>query len=212
MPNTFTAHYNLTKPQVGEDDDAWGGHLNEDLDAIDTELWNRVRSDVPQTLTQHVTLNGQSGQIAGAALTLPYMLTVQANYDTAIKRYMDNRIAFFMDNYVLPIGTIIMWGGALASIPFGWGLCNGGVYNGIATPNLSDRFVLQAGTYSPGAVGGTHVSTLAVHGHDPAGTVSAGVAGAPVFSAYNIPVNVAPYFYVVAFIMRFARMQDTWPP
>src|SRR3954471_24113491 len=192
MPNTFTAHYNLTKPQVGEDDNAWGGHLNEDLDVIDIELWNRVRSDVAQTLTQPLTLNGQPGIGAGYAVTDDFLNHSFGLYDTAIKRYMDNRIAFFMDNYVLPIGTIIMWGGVAASIPFGWGLCNGSVYNGIATPNLSDRFVLQTNTYPPGSVGGVPVPSLVAHTHEPAGTVSAGVAGAPVFSAYNIPANVAP--------------------
>lgn len=212
MPNTFTAHYSFLKPQVGEDDDAWGGHLNADLDAIDNELWLRVRSDVPQTLTQPLWMTGQPDQPAGYAATNAWVANTLAAYDGTMRRYVDNRIANFMDNYVLPIGTIIMWGGALGSIPYGWGLCNGGVYNGIATPNLSDRFILQAGTYAPGSVGGTHVSVLAAHAHDPAGTVSAGVAGAPIFSAYNIPVNVAPAFYVLAYIMRYVRMQDIWLP
>jgi len=75
----------------------------------------------------------------------------------------------------IPTGAIIMWSGSLASIPEGWGLCDG--TNG--TPDLADRFILgvQAGE-NPGATGGSHQVTLTTsqmpsHTHavsiDPAG-------------------------------------------
>ena len=44
-------------------------------------------------------------------------------------------------NALLPAGSIIMWFGAVSSIPLGWKLCNG--TNG--TPDLRDRFVMGAG-------------------------------------------------------------------
>jgi hypothetical protein len=42
---------------------------------------------------------------------------------------------------VMPAGAIILWNGAVAQIPAGWVLCDGG--NG--TPNLESRFVVGAG-------------------------------------------------------------------
>lgn len=57
----------------------------------------------------------------------------------------------------LPVGSIIMWGGAFANIPLGWNLCDG--ENG--TPNLTDRFILATNTEGEtGDTGGTNTVTL----------------------------------------------------
>ena len=66
---------------------------------------------------------------------------------------------------VIPIGGIILWSGAEASIPTGWALCNG--QNG--TPDLRDRMIMGAGTtYKTGSKGGA-----ATHAHSVSGTVGA---------------------------------------
>jgi microcystin-dependent protein len=69
---------------------------------------------------------------------------------------------------LLPAGTIVMWSGALASIPAGWAVCDGA--NG--TPDLRDRFVLGAGSgENPGETGGSNTRSLTInelpsHTHD----------------------------------------------
>jgi len=64
-------------------------------------------------------------------------------------------------NGSVPIGGIILWSGALNTIPAGWVLCYGGTHarsdgaGNITSPNLQDRFVVGAGSgYAVGAVGG----------------------------------------------------------
>jgi hypothetical protein len=81
---------------------------------------------------------------------------------------------------ILPKGTIVMWYGALDTIPSGWTLCDGHTANGIQTPDLTKRFVMGAGAslsgqaadpngytyYQPGDMGGaTAINTVVAHSH-----------------------------------------------
>jgi microcystin-dependent protein len=57
----------------------------------------------------------------------------------------------------IPAGLISMWSGSIGSIPAGWYLCDGS--NG--TPNLTDRFVIGAGSaYAVNGTGGASTATL----------------------------------------------------
>jgi len=57
----------------------------------------------------------------------------------------------------IPAGLIAMWSGSIGSIPSGWYLCDGS--NG--TPNLTDRFIIGAGsTYAVNGTGGVSSVTL----------------------------------------------------
>lgn len=60
----------------------------------------------------------------------------------------------------LPIGAIIMWGGAYADIPSGFDICDGN--NG--TPNLQDRFIKATEAFDddPGTTGGAHLLELVI--------------------------------------------------
>ena len=48
-------------------------------------------------------------------------------------------------NYVMPVGTVVMWAGAHDQIPAGWRLCTGAAppVGEAQTPNLTDRFVVR---------------------------------------------------------------------
>ena len=62
----------------------------------------------------------------------------------------------------IPVGGIIMWSGSIASIPTGWALCDGN--NG--TPNLTDRFVVGAGSvYAVDGTGGSANGSVIDHEH-----------------------------------------------
>ena len=75
-------------------------------------------------------------------------------------------------NGTIPVGGIIMWSGAIATIPSGWALCNGS--NG--TPDLRNTFVIGAHSDSSGAKttvtgsatqsGGDKDAVLIAHKHD----------------------------------------------
>jgi hypothetical protein len=59
---------------------------------------------------------------------------------------------------ILPKGSVILWYGAIADIPDGWTLCDGGTVNGVVTPDLRDVFVVGARADSAG-VSNTYVET-----------------------------------------------------
>lgn len=57
----------------------------------------------------------------------------------------------------IPSGLISLWSGSIGSIPTGWNLCDGS--NG--TPNLTDRFIVGAGSsYAVNGTGGATTASL----------------------------------------------------
>lgn len=150
MPDTFTANYNLTKPEPNASRDTWGTKWNANLDAIDGHLktlaTNKLQyNPTDKTSTAEVNFTGVPPKIAGKEI--------------ATKEFVTSSILA-----ALPTGVIVTWSGAANAIPAGWGLCNG--QNG--TPDLQDRFIIGAGkTYAVGATGG---ATTHDHGGKTGGT------------------------------------------
>ena len=95
-------------------------------------------------------------------------LTYGYNYKFILKTADDTTIQTYDNLYgiigtqpatgaTIPSGLIAMWSGSIGSIPSGWYLCDGS--NG--TPNLTDRFIIGAGsTYAVNGTGGVSSVTL----------------------------------------------------
>jgi microcystin-dependent protein len=112
-------------------------------------------------------------------------LTYGYNYKFVLKDANDTTIQTYDNLYgiigtqpatgaTIPAGLIAMWSGSIGSIPSGWYLCDGS--NG--TPNLTDRFIIGAGSsYAVNGNGGVSSVTLTTnnmpaHTHTATSTVT----------------------------------------
>lgn len=86
MANTYTTNYNLTKPEVGGDTNQWGGHLNDDLDVIDTQIKSRQTEAAAAQSTANAALPKAGGTMTGP-ITLSGAPTVALH--AATKGYVD---------------------------------------------------------------------------------------------------------------------------
>ena len=119
-------------------------------------------------------------------------LTYGYNYKFALQDANSNSIATYDNLYgilgsipsagaIFTTGMILLWSGAIGSIPSGFYLCNGA--NG--TPDLRDRFIVGAGNlYSISQTGGSADAVVVSHTHT-----------ATVTGANN------PLYYALAYIM-----------
>lgn len=127
----------------------------------------------------------------------------------------------------IPTGSIIMWSGAVDTVPDGWHICNGEE----GTIDLRDRFVLGAGTNEPGATGGESkvgltYSNLPTHSHQYAKwsettRVSASSSGTTVANVTQLintstqpsgdgtPHNNMPPYYVLWYIQKIRQGTST---
>lgn len=133
----------------------------------------------------------------------------------------------------VPVGTIVMWYGSIATIPAGWGLCDGSTYGTVVSPDLRNRFIIGAAVDSnqtaqtdiTGAVtqtGGDAAAALPLHDHSydsisqtPGGGgiqlgsgtsgwyVSGGLTTGQAGTSVTTYSNLPPY-YALAFIIKLA--------
>ena len=107
-------------------------------------------------------------------------LTYGYNYKFILQDSVGSTIATYDNLYgilgtipaassTLPTGMILLWSGAIGSIPSGYYLCDGN--NG--TPDLRDRFIVGAGnTYSVNQTGGSADAITVSHTHTATSTVT----------------------------------------
>ncbi len=119
-----------------------------------------------QWLISRATAGNFSIKIASAGAGLYQLVFAGAN------SVFSDGSNIYTTNPIKP-GTISDWYGSAASVPGGWGLCDGTTYTltdgsgTIVSPNLANKFVIGAtGTYAPGTTGG---STTIAQANLPAG-------------------------------------------
>jgi microcystin-dependent protein len=182
LPETETPALKLRKPEIGGSNDVWGNRINDNMDKIDTAVGSNTT-----LATNALKKSGlEAERTMDDIIVYKDGLVIPPGEPDAL---VTQRAVKDLINALLPIGTIIMWAGTVATIPAGWALCNGQVVNGNTTPNLINRFIVaggDAGAYWPpgtlggslnatysGRVGGTYLaqSQMPVHNHavyDPA--------------------------------------------
>ena len=109
----------------------------------------------------NLTTTGVTAGTYGGAINVPQITVDTKGRVTSITSVPVNSTLNTL-NIGMPIGTIALWSGALATIPDGWQICDG--TNG--TVNLKDRFVVGAGSlYNPGTTGGSADAVVPSHTH-----------------------------------------------
>jgi hypothetical protein len=212
MPAALTNYYNLMKPEVGADQDIWGGELNQDMDLLDSLLHNRVVKTLvapdniapnPQRIDTGLVVLAQSGAAAGVGDVEAASVTTAA--------WVEKRVHDLLNQW-FPINTIVLWAGLSTAIPQGWRLCNG--LEG--TPDFRDRIILSMGNFHPAGEHGGDVHTgLGQHTHEATSILDFGGGEFSVESDYG---GIALYdggsgafadlpYYTCCYIMKIAF----WP-
>jgi microcystin-dependent protein len=103
----------------------------------------------------------------------------------------------------VPTGTVAMWYGSSASVPSGWGICNGTTYpksdlsGNIVSPDLRDRVAIGVGAFAvtQGTVYGASTATATTgaagaHTHTISGT--GGHAHSPTIAGHALSISEMP--------------------
>lgn len=97
------------------------------------------------SITTNATLNVSGSSTLSGSVTLNTVANASSatNYNFLVRETNGN-IAQQVNAAPIPVGGIIMWSGAIANIPSGWNLCDGGTYNSTVTPDLRNKFIVGA--------------------------------------------------------------------
>jgi hypothetical protein len=170
---------------------------------------------VTSNLTVSGTLSVSSNLTVLGSHTVSGALSVLGNLTLAGKIQSEvESVAGGTSFFMVPRGSILIWSGAVATIPAGWALCDGA--NG--TPDLRSRFVLGFdGVAAIGSTGGTnrHNHTVDIPAFDSnpgIGTSASGSGGGNNFGSHYHTINppsaqssfttMLPPYIMLAYIMK----------
>lgn len=129
------------------------------------------------SITTNANLVVSQSAVLSGTLTLNSVATASSatNYNFLV-RESSGAVTKQVNAAPIPQGGIIMWSGAVQSLPTGWNLCNGSTYNSIATPDLRNKFIVSSNntTGTPTTtISGSAVATGGNTNHNHFGTVNA---------------------------------------
>lgn len=113
-----------------------------EIEYLDTEVYNfpRYSKTLNEILcTKHKLEDLEENDIFKEVIP-------SIGYLSKFKEYLDQKFEEINKRLTfpsIPVGTIIMWYGTLDSIPEGWNVCDGEIYNEIETPDLRDKFISE---------------------------------------------------------------------
>jgi len=143
-------------------------------------------------------LSGSSDAYISGSTTLSGSVTLNtvdnaasaSNYNFLV-RETNGGVAKQVNAAPIPQGGIIMWSGAVESLPAGWNLCDGETYNSVDTPDLRNRFIVSSNNTSgtpTTSISGSAVATGGNTNHSHFGTV-----GSTQLTAAQLPSHTHTY-------------------
>jgi len=134
-------------------------------------------SVITGSITTNATLNVSGSTTLSGSVTLNTVGNAASatNYNYLVRESNGN-VTQQVNAAPIPQGGIIMWSGAVQTLPSGWALCNGQTQNGVTTPDLRNRFVVASNnsTGTPTTtISGSAVSTGGNTNHDHFGSTQA---------------------------------------
>lgn len=145
----------------------------------------------------HLSGSGDLHVVGGSTLNGTVKMNTVANASSAtnynfLVRESSGNIAKQVNAAPIPVGGIIMWSGAVQSLPTGWALCNGQTQNSVTTPDLRNKFILGSnnttGTPTTTLEGGGAAATGGAVNHNHGGSTNA-----TTLSANQIPAHTHTY-------------------
>ena len=178
---------NYTDTTVSNSIDIVNGYIRSNVAAINNSL------GILTTEINRVNNYAQNLGAIKANLASPTLTGTPVAPNVAVTNKSDTIATTAFVHSVMPTGVILMWSGAVNTIPTGWALCNG--FNG--TPDLRDRFIVGAGsTYTPGQTGGNVTQTVTTttageHSHT-------GSSGSTTLTANQFPAHTHDFYDIYA--------------
>ncbi len=190
MANSYTANYNLTKPEVGGDSNAWGSHINADLDTIDTTM--KANADAAAAAQASATAASTAAATAQSAANTAQTAANNAMQTTGVTSGADaaaGTIGEYLTGTISGTVTVQAQVGTLALTAGDWDVWASASFAVSGTATVTGLSISATGSAPTGQPGRTRVQNA---GANLAG-VQIDLCVSPIRVLTASPVTVAAY-------------------